>query len=68
LISIKGQDPVWKECLNRPEKANAVTGEMLDTLIAFFENKLRRAKCVILTGKGQTFSAGADLKQASHQR
>lgn len=48
--------------LNRPDKANALTADMLETLAQTVENAT--AKVVILTGAGQVFSAGADLDAA----
>jgi len=46
--------------LNRPDKANALTGEMLDGLIGAVADN-RDASVLILTGAGKVFSAGADL-------
>lgn len=48
--------------LNRPDKANALTADMLETLAQTVENAT--AKVVILTGTGRVFSAGADLDAA----
>lgn len=55
--------------LNRPEKMNAITYEML----AEIEDAVRRAgtddrvRAVVLTGTGRAFSAGTDLQQLSTQ-
>ncbi|MEC7300691.1 MAG: enoyl-CoA hydratase/isomerase family protein, partial [Pseudomonadota bacterium] len=49
--------------LNRPDKANSLTGEMLETLCTTFEGA-QDARAVILTGRGKVFSAGADLEEA----
>ncbi|WP_108485271.1 enoyl-CoA hydratase/isomerase family protein [Oceaniglobus ichthyenteri] len=46
--------------LNRPDKANAVTPDMLADLVDHVE-RLGDAKVLILTGAGRVFSAGADL-------
>lgn len=49
--------------INRPDKANALTAEMLgnlrDTVV-----ECSGAKAMILTGTGRVFSAGADLDEA----
>lgn len=45
--------------LNRPDKANALTGAMLADLRAAVEGA--RTNALILTGEGKVFSAGADL-------
>ncbi len=48
--------------LDRPDKANAVTGEMLAELRDAV--RAARSKAIILTGTGKVFSAGADLDAA----
>ncbi|MFT5064688.1 MAG: enoyl-CoA hydratase/carnithine racemase [Yoonia sp.] len=48
--------------LDRPDKANALTPEMLEALAQTVEGAA--AKVLILTGAGQVFSAGADLDAA----
>ena len=48
--------------LDRVDKANALTADMLEDLAQAVEQ--RTAKVVILTGKGKVFSAGADLDAA----
>lgn len=48
--------------LNRVDKANALTADMLEDLAQAVEQST--AKVVILTGKGKVFSAGADLDAA----
>jgi enoyl-CoA hydratase/carnithine racemase len=49
--------------LNRPEKLNAFTGRMADELIAAFNlfSRDERVRCIVLTGAGRAFCAGADL-------
>ncbi len=49
--------------LSRPEKANALTAEMLETLASAATQAASHAKVLILTGEGKVFSAGADLDQ-----
>ncbi|GAB1361004.1 enoyl-CoA hydratase/isomerase family protein [Rhodobacter sp.] len=50
--------------LRRPEKANALTGEMLEALALAVEGAAA-AHALILTGEGKVFSAGADLEAAA---
>ena len=52
--------------INRPDKANSLTGEMLADLTAAFEALAAEPglRAVILTGAGKVFSAGADLEAA----
>jgi enoyl-CoA hydratase len=49
--------------LNRPEKLNAINGEMLDGLAAALDKAETDGdvKVVLLTGNGRAFSAGFDL-------
>lgn len=51
--------------LERPDKANALTGQMLEALIEAVQHAIdARAKALILTAGGPVFSAGADLDAA----
>lgn len=49
--------------LNRPDKANALTAEMLEDLARYVE-AASDARAIILTGVRKVFSAGADLDAA----
>ncbi|WP_429403729.1 enoyl-CoA hydratase/isomerase family protein [Paraburkholderia sp. MM5482-R1] len=51
-------------CLNRPEKLNALTPEMLDLILGHLDRieKDPEIRAVILTGAGRAFCAGADIK------
>nr|WP_163849897.1 enoyl-CoA hydratase/isomerase family protein [Pseudooceanicola aestuarii] len=55
---------LWRVTIDRPEKANSLTAEMLETLADTFEG-LVEARAVVLTGTGRVFSAGMDLAAAS---
>lgn len=58
----KHKNAVWEVRINRPEKANSLSSEMLEELLAIIE-KANSARGIILTGQGKTFSAGADLSE-----
>ncbi len=49
--------------LHRPEKLNAFTGEMLQEMIDAFDHADAddSVRCIIVTGAGRAFCAGADL-------
>ncbi|MCY4179546.1 MAG: enoyl-CoA hydratase/isomerase family protein, partial [Litoreibacter sp.] len=48
--------------LNRPEKANSLTADMLEALVKGVRGF--DGKVLVLTGVGKVFSAGADLDAA----
>ncbi|NIZ61855.1 enoyl-CoA hydratase [Sedimentitalea sp. CY04] len=55
---------LWVVTLNRPDKANALTTEMLEELVDIAKRAVE-ARGLILTGTGKVFSAGADLDEAA---
>ncbi|MEW9919941.1 enoyl-CoA hydratase/isomerase family protein [Marimonas sp. MJW-29] len=63
MIDLEKEGEVWTVTLNRPDKANSLTHDMLSELADIMESA-RSARAVILTGKGKVFSAGADLDEA----
>jgi enoyl-CoA hydratase/carnithine racemase len=63
MIDVTKEDGLWIVTINRPDKANSLTGEMLERLCEIFEGATE-ARVVILTGAGKVFSAGADLDEA----
>ncbi|MBM3603981.1 MAG: enoyl-CoA hydratase/isomerase family protein [Alphaproteobacteria bacterium] len=51
--------------IDRPDKANSLTGAMLRDLVAALDRvEQAGAQALILTGAGKVFSAGADLDEA----
>ncbi|MEO9821774.1 MAG: enoyl-CoA hydratase/isomerase family protein [Paracoccaceae bacterium] len=63
MISVDQENGLWIVTLNRPEKANALTSEMLTALVDIMQSATQ-AQAVILTGNGKVFRAGADLEAA----
>lgn len=63
MIDLDKDGDLWTVTLNRPDKANALTHEMLSQLAGIMEDA-QDARVVILTGRGKIFSAGADLEAA----
>ncbi len=64
-IRVAKDGDIWTVTLNRPDKANALTGVMLDRLAKITE-EARDARALILTGSGKIFSAGADLEDVEN--
>jgi enoyl-CoA hydratase/carnithine racemase len=64
LIEVTRDGALWTLRLNRPEKANSLTRDMLADLAAAAREAKGTARAVILTGTGKVFSAGADLDAA----
>lgn len=68
-IRTERRDGVLVVTLDRPEKRNALTGEMYDTLRATM-NEAREddsVRVVLLQGAGDSFTAGNDLKDFGEQ-
>lgn len=63
MIRIEREGPRLTITLNRPEKANALTFEMLAQLAQAVTNNAD-ARVLVLTGAGKVFSAGMDLAEA----
>lgn len=60
---VKEASGLWIATINRPDKANSLTAEMLEQLCEIAEGA-RDARALVLTGAGKVFSAGADLDAA----
>ena len=60
MIDLDISGGVWTLTLNRAEKANALSFEMLER-IAEIAGDAKAARAVIITGAGGVFNAGADL-------
>ena len=63
LVLFEQREHVARITLNRPEKLNALSGELLTELVAAFDRAAADddVRAVVLTGSGRAFSAGADL-------
>lgn len=62
MIRLEQDGDLWTLTLARPDKANALTREMLVTLEEGVAQAVAGgAKALVLTGEGKVFSAGADL-------
>ena len=65
MIVLDVAEGLWTVTIDRPEKANSLTGAMLSDLAVCIERAGKEgARALILTGRGKVFSAGADLDEA----
>lgn len=67
MIGLQKDGGLWTVTLNRPDKANSLTAEMLEELAGIAEAgaKDESLRALVLTGAGdRVFSAGADLEAA----
>jgi len=64
MITVETDGAFWRAVIDRPDKANSLTPEMLAELARIAEDARGQAKVLVLTGKGKVFSAGADLEAA----
>lgn len=64
MIEVSKGDAIWVIKINRPEKANSLTRQMLTDLAIAVESAAGEVQAIILTGEGKVFSAGADLEAA----
>lgn len=63
MIRLDKEGDLWVATIDRPDEANSLTPDMLERLCHIAE-EARDARCLILTGAGKVFSAGADLDAA----
>lgn len=61
MIGVAREGGLLVLCLQRPDKANALSRAMLSALLAALDDP---PQVLILTGEGRVFSAGADLEEA----
>lgn len=65
MIRLTIDEGFWLVTLDRPDKANSLTGEMLAEIADIAQRaRLEGARVFAITGVGRVFSAGADLDEA----
>ena len=62
MINSRLKDDIRYITINRANKANAITADLLDELVKIASNS-NKNKAVIISGSGKVFSAGADLDE-----
>jgi enoyl-CoA hydratase/carnithine racemase len=67
-VIVTDDEPIRILRLNRPDKRNALTDAMYETLSEALENAAvsKSIRCVVITGGSEAFTAGADLNDFLH--
>ena len=70
VVLVENHGPVRLLTLNRPDKLNALNGELTAALKAALleADADESVAALVLTGAGRAFSAGADMKEAASHR
>ncbi len=65
MIDVEIQDGTARIFLNRPEKSNALTAELLDQLLSTLKEieKDPQLRVAVLAGRGRAFCGGADVNE-----
>jgi enoyl-CoA hydratase/carnithine racemase len=67
-VNVVRQDDVWTLALNRVEKRNSLSVELVEELLAVVQRAPSEgAKVLVFQGEGKNFSAGFDLSEAASQ-
>jgi Enoyl-CoA hydratase/carnithine racemase len=66
-ILVERAEPIATVTLNRPRTFNALSFQVVDELATALEelDRSEEIRCIILTGAGKAFAAGADIKEMS---
>src|SRR5438105_5162833 len=66
LINVTREAPIATVQLDRPEVRNALSGLLMDELVAALEtlDDDPEIRCIVLTGDEKAFSGGADIKKS----
>jgi enoyl-CoA hydratase/carnithine racemase len=68
LVKVFREGDVWTLSLNRVEKRNSLSAELVEELLALVEGApAEGAKVLVFRGEGKNFSAGFDLSDADAQ-
>ena len=69
-LLVEERDGVAVLTMNRPDRLNALSGEMLEALVENCQRLSmdRSIGCVVITGAGRGFCAGGDVKSMAEGR
>ena len=65
LVLVEREEPVAIALLNRPDQLNALSGELMDQLVAALQelDEDEAIRCIVLGGSERVFAAGADIAE-----
>jgi enoyl-CoA hydratase len=65
LVVVERDEPIAVVLLNRPEQLNALSGELMDELVAALQelDVDDAIRCIVLGGNERAFAAGADIAE-----
>jgi enoyl-CoA hydratase len=65
LVLVERDDPIAVVLLNRPDQLNALSGELMDALVAALQelDEDEAIRCIVLGGNERAFAAGADIAE-----
>ena len=65
LVLVERDDPIAVVLLNRPDQLNALSGELMDELVAALQqlDEDEAIRCIVLGGNDRAFAAGADIAE-----
>jgi enoyl-CoA hydratase len=63
LVRVERDEPIAVVLLNRPEQLNALSGQLMDELVATLQelDSDEAIRCIVLGGNERAFAAGADI-------
>jgi enoyl-CoA hydratase len=65
LVLVEREEPIAVVLLNRPEQLNALSGALMDELVAALEelDADEAIRCIVVGGNERAFAAGADISE-----
>jgi enoyl-CoA hydratase len=65
LVVVERDEPIAVVLLNRPQRLNALSGELMDELVSELQRLDRddAIRCIVLGGSQRAFAAGADIRE-----
>ena len=65
LVLVEREEPIAVVLLNRPQQLNALSGELMEQLVAALQelDADESIRCVVLGGSERAFAAGADIAE-----